>query len=145
MLKEDSDCDSVSTSSNYNHPSLEALNLCAASESSPIHRPFLPSSASIDRSQTISYGHYHAKLRPNLGFDVYSQQHGVCASPKQENPYAVPSTLPSSMQTSGPKVVDKIYSRPALIMNKENGSTLKRVMTPTVPNLEVLNVKTGTF
>lgn len=141
-LKEDSDCDSASTSSNYNHSSLEALNLCAASESSPIHQPFLPSSASIDRSQTISYGHYHSKLRPNLGFDVYSQQNGVCASPKQENPYAVPSTLPSSVQTSGPKVVDKIYSRPALIMNKENGSTLKRVMTPTVPNLEVLNAKT---
>lgn len=133
------------SSSNYNHPSLEALNLCAASESSLGHRPHLPLSASIDRSQTISYGHCHPKLRPNLGFDVYSQQNRVCALQKQENPYAVPTTLPCSVQMNGPKVVDKIYSRPALILNKENGSTLKRVMTPTVPNLEVLNFKTGTF
>lgn len=62
---------------------------------------------------------------------------------KQESPYAIPTTLPSNVQIGSAKVVDKIYSRPALISRQENEYTLKPVMTPTVPGFDVLNLRTG--
>lgn len=62
---------------------------------------------------------------------------------KEESPYAIPTTLPSNVQIGSAKVVDKIYSRPALISRQENEYTLKPVMTPTVPGFDVLNLRTG--
>lgn len=138
VLKDDAECESNSSGSN--NASLDALNLCTGSTSASSLAT--QKAQSVDKSQNFSYGNQQVKTRQSYACDTLNsaascstRQGGVCATSKPENPYAVPTTLPSQSWNNTVRVVDKIYARPALLINKENGSTLKRVMTPTVPSL----------